>query len=97
MVVGESYIGVAASSAQVGWTAGAGLEWMFARNWSAKMEYLYYDLGSVSISGPLQLYSERGTSYGASQSSAQFNGHVVRTGLNYHFGSSTPAPVLAKY
>ena len=97
VVVGESYNGVASSSSQVGWTAGGGLEWMFARNWSAKVEYLYYDLGLVSIGGPLQLYSERGTGYGASQTSTQFNGHVVRAGLNYHFGSSTPAPVLAKY
>ncbi len=97
VLVGESYIGGAASSTYVGWTAGAGMEWMFARNWSAKVEYLYYDLGSVWIGGPLQLYSERGTGYGASQTSAQFNGHVVRAGLNYHFGSASLAPILAKY
>lgn len=97
VLVGESYIGSAASSTHAGWTAGAGMEWMFARDWSAKVEYLYYDLGSVSIGGPLQLYSERGTGYGASRTTAQFNGHVVRAGLNYHFGSATPAPILAKY
>jgi outer membrane immunogenic protein len=97
VLVGESYIGSAASSTHVGWTAGAGLEWMFARSWSAKVEYLYYDLGWVSIGGPLQLYSERGTGHGASQTSAQFNGHVVRAGLNYHFGSASPAPIIAKY
>ncbi len=96
-LVGESYIGVAASSTYAGWTAGAGLEWMMTHNWSAKVEYLYYDLGSVSIGGPLQLYSERGTGYGASRTSAQFNGHVVRAGLNYHFGSASPAPVIARY
>ena len=36
------------STTKVGWTAGAGAEWMFARNWSAKLEYLYVDLGSES-------------------------------------------------
>jgi outer membrane immunogenic protein len=29
-----------------GWTAGAGLEHAFAPNWTAKVEYLYVDLGS---------------------------------------------------
>jgi outer membrane immunogenic protein len=36
------------SKTKAGWTAGAGAEWMFARNWSAKLEYLYVDLGSES-------------------------------------------------
>ena len=34
---------------KTGWTAGAGLEWMFAENWSAKAEGLYYDLGYASL------------------------------------------------
>lgn len=29
---------------RLGWTAGAGVEWAFQRNWSAKVEYLYTDL-----------------------------------------------------
>ena len=32
-----------------GWTAGGGLEWAFAPNWSAKVEYLYVDLGSFLV------------------------------------------------
>jgi len=36
------------SNTQVGWTAGGGVEWMFMPNWSAKAEYLYYDLGNIS-------------------------------------------------
>ena len=32
-----------------GWTAGAGVEWMFWPQWSAKLEYLYYDLGAPSL------------------------------------------------
>ena len=40
--------GLAASSSnnQLGWTVGAGLEYAFLSNWSAKIEYLYVDLGS---------------------------------------------------
>ena len=36
------------SATLVGWTAGFGLEWMFAQGWSLKAEGLYYDLGSFS-------------------------------------------------
>src|SRR6185369_11075242 len=39
------------SKTKAGWTAGAGGEWMLARNWSAKLEYLYLDLGDVSAFG----------------------------------------------
>ena len=28
---------------RIGWTAGAGAEWMYSRNWSLKAEYLYVD------------------------------------------------------
>ena len=35
---------------QVGWAAGGGLEWMVLPNWSAKVEYLYADLGSAAYS-----------------------------------------------
>ena len=48
-LVGVSYGNVNTSSTQVGWTVGGGVEWAFAPNWSAKLEYLYYDLGSYNI------------------------------------------------
>jgi outer membrane immunogenic protein len=31
-----------------GWTAGGGIEYAFARSWSVKVEYLHYDLGSMT-------------------------------------------------
>ena len=42
------------SHVEVGWTAGAGIEYGFGA-WSAKVEYLYYDLGSraVGVLNPL--------------------------------------------
>jgi outer membrane immunogenic protein len=96
------------SDTRVGWTAGGGLEWMFLSNWSAKFEYLYYNLGSVSYSAGIPAsIVQSGTTGGlpvgsafyalASQSSASFNGHIVRAGLNYHFNWAAPAPLVAKY
>ncbi len=84
-----------------GWTAGGGVEWMFMPNWSAKVEYLYYDLGSVRtpgalVSGPNPAGGNPlGWAYGA-QSSTHFSGNIVRAGLNYHFNWAS-APVVAKY
>jgi len=34
-----------------GWTAGGGVEYAFMPNWSAKVEYLHYGLGSETIFG----------------------------------------------
>ena len=34
-----------------GYTVGAGLEYMFAPNWSAKLEYQYYNFGSTTFTG----------------------------------------------
>jgi opacity protein-like surface antigen len=36
------------SSAEAGWTAGVGLEYAFAPNWTAKAEYLFVDLANAS-------------------------------------------------
>src|SRR5712672_719755 len=36
------------SGTRVGYVVGAGGEWMLSSNWSAKLEYLYYDLGSAT-------------------------------------------------
>jgi outer membrane immunogenic protein len=88
------------SNSRVGWTAGGGLEWLFAPNWSVKVEYLYYDLGRASFSlSPLTTFltgTNTVTFTNASQSSTRFNGNVVRAGLNYHF-ILAPPPVVAKY
>jgi outer membrane immunogenic protein len=37
------------SDTRFGWTAGAGIEWAFAGNWSAKVEYNHYDMGSATL------------------------------------------------
>jgi len=93
------------STTRVGWTAGGGVEWMFLPNWSAKVEYLYYNLGSASYSAGFATALAAGgvipvgtPIYGlASQSSTHFNGNIVRAGINYHFNWGAPAPIVAKY
>ena len=40
--------GTSTSSLQAGWALGVGAEWAVAPLWTAKIEYLHYDLGSVS-------------------------------------------------
>jgi outer membrane immunogenic protein len=68
----------------IGWTAGAGAEWMFARNWSAKLEYLYVDLGSASAIGDvtrnqvLNPLLKAGYTWRTQE-------NIVRAGVNYHF------------
>ena len=99
--LGSAFGSTRYSNMLVGWTAGAGLEWMFHPNWSFKAEYLYYDLGAVSVSGALPGMTPAGAPSNAytlaSQASARFNGNIVRGGLNYHFDWGAPAPVVAKY
>ena len=55
---------------QVGWTVGGGVEAALDGPWTAKLEYLYVDLG------------RGGTVLG---SDAEFKSHIVRAGLNYRF------------
>ncbi len=43
-----SFVG-AASDTKTGWTAGGGVEYALGERWSIKVEYLYYDLGSLLV------------------------------------------------
>jgi outer membrane immunogenic protein len=70
------------STDRFGWTVGAGAEWMFASNWSGKIEYLYMDMGSISNSVVLPTAS--GLPLGANVTS-RITDSVFRGGINYHF------------
>jgi outer membrane immunogenic protein len=70
-----------------GWTAGGGVEWMFAPQWSVKAEYLYYDLGSRDLDFPFTVHDNQ-TGLNAtfnSQTTIDFKGHIARVGVNWHF------------
>ena len=78
---------------RLGWTIGGGAEMALGHNLSAKLEYLYYDLGSASFAVPLAFTD---LTIGALQLinvmrvSTRFNGHLLRLGLNYRFDWSIP-------
>ena len=60
----------------VGYTVGAGLEYAFADKWSAKLEYLYMDLGNgptISVTPAANLVANHMTD------------NIARAGVNYHF------------
>ena len=44
-----TFNGVSTTHTQAGWTAGVGVEVAFAENWTAKIEYLYANLGTGSF------------------------------------------------
>jgi outer membrane immunogenic protein len=70
------------SSVSVGWTIGAGAEWMFAPQWSLKAEYLYVDLGNIS-STINYAYATGNTS--TLTATVRDTMNIVRGGINYHF------------
>ncbi len=57
------------SDVRLGWTAGAGLEYALNQNWSAKIEYLYVDLGSDILV----------------LDDVKFSAHLIRGGVNWRF------------
>ena len=89
-------------SVHAGWTAGAGVEWMFWPRWSAKLEYLYYDLGAPSL-GMVGIGSTDPASgsplwaYAASTKAPRFNGSIVRAGVNYHLDWGVPGSLPTWY
>ena len=66
---------VGSSSTNAGWTVGAGIEGVIAGNWTAKLEYLYADLGNTTCSA---------VSCGVA-TNVDLTVNVVRGGLNYRF------------
>lgn len=77
------------SNTRVGWTVGVGAEWMFTRNWTAKIEYLYMDLGHFDNVN----YTLAPASAIGARTNTSFTDHIARVGINYLFNQ----PVVAKY
>ncbi len=63
------------SATGTGWTAGGGVEWGIVRNWTARVEYLHLDLGTVSLTDPI---AER-------RHQVTLTIDTVRAGVNYKF------------
>ncbi len=66
-----------AGQLRTGFVVGAGVDHALDSNWSARLEYLYTNLGATSFQ------FSNGSRY-----DTQYDLHVVRLGLNYHFGQA---------
>lgn len=70
------------NTTHAGWTVGGGVEWALwgSNNWTAKVEYLYVDLGTVNNTfAGIAPFTPISTS-------AHITDNVVRAGINYRFG-----------
>jgi outer membrane immunogenic protein len=70
-----------------GYAAGAGIEWGFMPNWSAKVEYMHYGFGNDT--------APAGTLAVVTPVSLRLNVDTVKAGVNYHFNWG--GPVAARY
>ena len=64
------------SQTRDGWTLGGGVEVALAGGWSAKIEYLYLDLGSRTTTYPL---------IPPISNTSRLSANVITAGVNYHF------------
>ena len=81
-----------ASKWVLGYMLGGGVEYAFTPNWSGKMEYNYMDLGQDSYS--FLVTSTTGAATNRYDIDIHQRLHVIKFGINYHFGSSA---IVAKY
>jgi outer membrane immunogenic protein len=77
----EPTVSASSSGFRNGWTLGGGFEAALEGAWTAKLEYLYYDLGSVTLTTPA------GAGLGANTWNVETDGSLVRAGVNYRFNS----------
>jgi outer membrane immunogenic protein len=58
-----------------GYTVGAGLEYMITHDWTAQIEYQYYDFNNTSLT------------FGSLPSTVSFRDNIqtIKAGINYHF------------
>jgi outer membrane immunogenic protein len=71
----DDFFPASGSQTRWGWTLGGGLETALARDWTAKLEYLYVDLGNKAMFDIIPGTPE----------SVSFTASVVRLGINYRF------------
>jgi len=62
------------SGGNVGYTLGGGVEWAFNDRWSTKLEYQYFDFGTVTL-----------TDIEGDQADVDLDAHTIKVGLSYRF------------
>jgi outer membrane immunogenic protein len=71
----DSLFPASGSTFRWGWTVGGGVEVGITRNWTAKIEYLYVDLGSQQMFNIVPGVPE----------TVSFTANIIRGGVNYRF------------
>ena len=80
---GGTPVGVSINSSSGGWTAGAGVEFAFAGNWSARVEYDFIELQNQTFTVPGAPATRfAGDTISFNSRTAQ----MITAGLNYKFG-----------
>jgi outer membrane immunogenic protein len=69
------------NNTNTGWTAGAGVEWAFAQNWTARVEYDYVGLSNASFTVPAGFPAIAGDVFTTNNRDIQ----LVTVGVNYLF------------
>lgn len=90
--IGTGLLGFSNSDIKTGYTVGAGVEGVIGGNWTAKLEYLYVDLGRVSGSFATTIPALGGGVLTGNYNS-RITDNILRVGVNYKFDG----PVVAKY
>jgi outer membrane immunogenic protein len=80
-VVGNGF-GFEGLDTRGGWTVGAGIEWAFSRNWSARLEYDYYGLGTRTIQ-----MTDSTNGFGPAPIDVKQSVQTVKLGVNFHVWS----------
>jgi outer membrane immunogenic protein len=86
-VTGTASAVASSNVTRAGWTVGGGAEWVISGPWTAKVEYLYVDLGTVT-----NTFAGLGA-LAPLAASSRVTDNIVRFGVNYRFGG----PVVARY
>jgi outer membrane immunogenic protein len=71
----DSLLSQSGSDFRAGWTVGGGVEVGITQNWTAKVEYLYVDLGSQQMFNVVPGVPE----------TVSFTANILRAGVNYRF------------
>jgi iron complex outermembrane recepter protein len=74
---------VSSHNTKAGWTVGGGIEGRLAGNWTAKIEYLYLDLGTVTVIPAPALNSTTAVAF-----NSRITDNILRVGVNYKFDAA---------
>jgi opacity protein-like surface antigen len=74
---------VSSHNTQAGWTVGGGIEGRLAGNWTAKIEYFYLDLGTVTTTPAPTPGATTAVAF-----NSRITENILRVGANYRFDAT---------